>query len=597
MGTVSRTLQPQLAEYLYALSAADGADPSRDEDTGAAAARNGEPEGELGLVKQQDFAWQAQTGAPDDPQAGNIPGGPRDVLRSANFNNASSASGFFADSGVWDVSAGKLQVSAASLGADAASVYHIEDPLPGYFEIQASVVAVKPTAGWKANAYLIFDYQSPTDFRFAGIDVSTNKLVMGHRSATGWHIDKQASVQGGVRADKAYNVLVAINGVTATMVVDNNQVFSHAFAPRVVDGYAYGLNNGFVGVGSDNSRGTFDNVTVQVLPPQITLERTDNFTPPAELTFNPVSGTWNVQSGVYVAGATGQSALSVIDLGVESLNVNSYLELNTKVSTTGRAGFVFDRYEDRFKFVAIDAVTDQLIVGHYTAKKGWANDVVVPRVINAGAVYDLGISLYGTTASVKFGGQAVVGHVFNATNVDGQFGLLTTSSAATFDDVKVKTNDPAFDDGNPIPAIAAMPFAPGDANRDGAFNSHDLLQVWQIGEYEDDIADNSSWNEGDWNRDGEFTSADIVAALQFGAYERPMSTVAPDTVLSELVATQPEVRQLDRRTLELLAGERLIRPIGSRADEYFSADAHDDASNGDDEDLLEMLVGERWGRR
>ena len=41
----------------------------------------------------------------------------------------------------------------------------------------------KPTAGWKANAYMIFDYYSPTDFKFAGLDASTNKVVMGHRTA------------------------------------------------------------------------------------------------------------------------------------------------------------------------------------------------------------------------------------------------------------------------------------------------------------------------------------------------------------------------------------------------------------------------------
>ena len=56
-------------------------------DTGADPARNGEPEGELGVVIQKDFAWQDQTGAPDDPQPGNIPGGPRDVLRAASFNS------------------------------------------------------------------------------------------------------------------------------------------------------------------------------------------------------------------------------------------------------------------------------------------------------------------------------------------------------------------------------------------------------------------------------------------------------------------------------------------------------------------------------
>ena len=65
--TISRSLQPQLFQYLYDLSAGDGADSTRAGDTGNDPDRNGEPDGELGLVKQQDFAWHDQTGAPDDP--------------------------------------------------------------------------------------------------------------------------------------------------------------------------------------------------------------------------------------------------------------------------------------------------------------------------------------------------------------------------------------------------------------------------------------------------------------------------------------------------------------------------------------------------
>ncbi|MEX0958007.1 MAG: LEPR-XLL domain-containing protein [Burkholderiales bacterium] len=60
--TVSRSLAPQIAEFLYDLSEADGADQTRSADTGADPARNGEPEGELGMVRQQDAAWQDQTG-------------------------------------------------------------------------------------------------------------------------------------------------------------------------------------------------------------------------------------------------------------------------------------------------------------------------------------------------------------------------------------------------------------------------------------------------------------------------------------------------------------------------------------------------------
>ncbi len=80
MPTISDQLQPGLPEYLYALSKSDGADQTLIVQHGGAAARNGEPFGELGLIIRQDDAWDDQRGNPRDPQAGNIPGGPRDVL-------------------------------------------------------------------------------------------------------------------------------------------------------------------------------------------------------------------------------------------------------------------------------------------------------------------------------------------------------------------------------------------------------------------------------------------------------------------------------------------------------------------------------------
>ena len=49
--------------------------------------------------------------------------------------------------------------------------------LPIYYEISSTVRVTKPTGGWKANAYLVFDYWSETDFKFAGIDVATNKVT------------------------------------------------------------------------------------------------------------------------------------------------------------------------------------------------------------------------------------------------------------------------------------------------------------------------------------------------------------------------------------------------------------------------------------
>jgi hypothetical protein len=60
--------------------------------------------------------------------------------------------------------------------------------------------------------------------------------------------------------------------------------------------------------------------------------------------------------------------------------------------------------------------------------------------------------------------------------------------------------------------------APGDANIDGLFNSTDLVQVFQRGEYEDTVVGNSTWPDGDWNSDHEFDSGDLVAAFLDGHY-------------------------------------------------------------------------------
>lgn len=58
----------------------------------------------------------------------------------------------------------------------------------------------------------------------------------------------------------------------------------------------------------------------------------------------------------------------------------------------------------------------------------------------------------------------------------------------------------------------------GDSNLDGVFDSKDIIAIFSSGEYQDELALNSTWSTGDWNGDGEFDSTDIIAALQTGAY-------------------------------------------------------------------------------
>jgi Ca2+-binding RTX toxin-like protein len=492
MATVSRTLQPQLAEFLLALSKSDGADPTRPADTGADPLRNGEPDGELGMVRQRDLAWQDQTGAPSDPQAGNIPGGPRDVLRSAGFNEG-TMDGFFIDSGKFAVSGNSLQVAADSTYGDAVSVYHVGDMLPAYFEVQASVEIVKATGGWKGNSYIIFDYASTTDFKFAGIDQSSNKLVIGHKASWGWAVDKQVPFQA--KADTVYNILLAVNGLNATVIVNNQKSVTHTFQPRIADGVSNGLNYGMVGVGSDSSRGKFDNIRVQVLPPQTTFTSTETFADGIadQVPLSRETGTWTFGSGRYLGlpAAGGTLATSLIDLGVDSLNASSLLELTGTVSTPARAGFIFDRYSATdFKFVAIDAASDQVIIGHHTTRGGWSTDAFVSRQIDAGIDYKLGVSIKGTTVSVTLGGQAVVGHAFNAVAVDGGFGLLASGGQGSFDSVTVRTNDPAFAHaGGSALVAAAESIAPIEARAALTQAELDSVARFAIAEWTETLGD------------------------------------------------------------------------------------------------------------
>ncbi len=93
----------------------------------------------------------------------------------------------------------------------------------------------------------------------------------------------------------------------------------------------------------------------------------------------------------------------------------------------------------------------------------------------------------------------------------------------------------------------------GDANLDGQFDTEDLIQVLQRGQYEDRVARNSTWESGDWNADLEFDSSDFVAASQSGGFELGPRYEASVVVRSRAV---PEPGSLagPLATLVLIAG-------------------------------------------
>ena len=449
INTVSRQVEPSLPEFLYALSFGLGADPTRAAETSASvvsAARRGEPYGELGLVIQQDHGlWQVETGGPTDPQSGGIPGSKRDVLRSADFNSG-TMQGFAVDSGSFAVTNGTLGISATSTTGDAAAVFYADVYLPIYYEVAAAITIAKPTAGYKANSYVIFDYWSPTDFKFAGIDLSTNKLAVGHRTSTGWIQDAFAPFIA--RADAAYDILIQVNG-TSVIVNAGSKSFSYLYGPRMVSGEPQGLNKGLLGFGSDQSRGTIDNVAIQVLPPQITLDTTEDFNDGAANLFTgTTTGTWAPTSADqrYSGTSTGTAAATKgIDLGTTPLQPESYIEYSTQARTAQMAGLVFDQYSaNDYKFVAIDVAGQRIVVGHQDRIRGFVVEQTVAKTLLATTDYTLSLTLKGTSVAVTLNGTYVTSWGYNAPVADGSLGLFTKGGTSSFDNVHIRTNDPVF---------------------------------------------------------------------------------------------------------------------------------------------------------
>jgi hypothetical protein len=90
----------------------------------------------------------------------------------------------------------------------------------------------------------------------------------------------------------------------------------------------------------------------------------------------------------------------------------------------------------------------------------------------------------------------------------------------------------------------------GDVDLDGEFNSSDLIAVFQLGQYEDDVALNSSWIGGDWDGDQEFTTVDFVIAFQDGGFEqgpRVLAVPEPHGLIAWFLVAMPSLARHARR--------------------------------------------------
>jgi hypothetical protein len=270
--TVFRSAQPQVVQFLYDLSASDGADPTRVAAPGDPG--NGEPFGELGLVTSGDAAWQDQHGGPADPQPGNDPGA-RDVRVSSG--SAIPATGSFAvasgafpsapepllgdlngDGGVGAIDLVLLRQHFGRVGAldadlDGDGVVGVRDmrlmtasygatsrATQGLFALDLSVrldggPALVAEHFAAVVGGIVFDYHGPERFKFVALRADSDELVVGHFTlAEGLVVD--AAAHCAVAPGDRHALEVSLAGMAVSVRVDGEAALGHTFGSVVGDG-------------------------------------------------------------------------------------------------------------------------------------------------------------------------------------------------------------------------------------------------------------------------------------------------------------------------------------------------------------------------
>ena len=115
-------------------------------------------------------------------------------------------------------------------------------------------------------------------------------------------------------------------------------------------------------------------------------------------------------------------------------------------------GLVFDAYGlDRYKFVALDVPGQRVVFGHLD-KGRWVIDAAAARALDGehrlhGHAHAEGHDRVSLTVNGTF----ALSFAYNGAVADGQLGLLARGGTATFDTVRIRTNDPAF---NGVPRVS-----------------------------------------------------------------------------------------------------------------------------------------------
>ncbi|MEZ6045246.1 MAG: FG-GAP-like repeat-containing protein [Planctomycetaceae bacterium] len=317
--------------------------------------------------------------------------------------------------------------------------------LPEQFDVAVQMKA-RYEPGYWTDGFLVFDYQSEDNFKYAGMLAGQNQWVIGHYQGhwgnrvaqVDWD-DTGRSINPGT----TYNVLARINGDEVELVVNGESVVTGTFGANV--------NNGRAGFAAYNGATQFDNfmLATEVGAMLTYHENFDDGTADDLVPLNP--SLWSIYSSP--AGNSYQvDSTSTDGLGISLLNTTydlpSYYEIDADIySISGpdrwQDGFlIFDyKNENDFKYAGMFTGQNQWVIGHYQGNFGnrlaqvdWDD---IGRDIYSDSRNHVLLIINGYTATLQVNHATVVSATFSEPLNLGQAGLAAYNAVTRFDNVNV----------------------------------------------------------------------------------------------------------------------------------------------------------------
>ncbi|HUT13222.1 MAG TPA: hypothetical protein VMY42_22225, partial [Thermoguttaceae bacterium] len=158
-------------------------------------------------------------------------------------------------SGNWLAVDRRYRATPATVGNDAVTIIDVNDVLWEDYVVETDINMTSAGGGYRSNAVVVFDYHSPTDFKFAGAFADPGRWVIGHRTAGGWQVDAQLNQP--IEPNTNYDLELRVIGSTATLSVDGDPAVVHDF------GVGATLHDGALGLGTYNAVASFGMMSVE----------------------------------------------------------------------------------------------------------------------------------------------------------------------------------------------------------------------------------------------------------------------------------------------------------------------------------------------